>query len=97
MAKMKVYVVFDAKVEAYLQPFFARALGEAMRMWEATVNDGKSMMSTHPSDFTLFETGEYDEATGRFYQYDALKPLGTALEAKRKPQDQTSLLQAVKA
>lgn len=86
MAKLKVFVVYDAKVEAYLQPFFARSVGEALRMWEATCNDGKSMMSTHPTDFALFESAEFDEASGRFTQHNALVPLGTALESKRAPE-----------
>jgi len=85
MARLKVFVVYDSKVGAYMQPFFCRSIGEAMRSWENVCNDGKSMMSSHPADFTLFEVAEYDELTGRFGQFDALKSLGTALEVKRKP------------
>lgn len=84
MAKMKVYVVYDSKVEAYMQPFYCRTAGEALRNWEAVCNDGKSMMSTHPADFTLFEIAEYDESTGRFAQYDALKALSTGLEVQKQ-------------
>lgn len=87
MAKMKVFVVHDSKVSAYMQPFFARTIGEAMRMWETTCNDGRSMMSTHPSDFSLFEVAEYDEYTGRFEQHEVLKSLGTALEVVKKQTD----------
>jgi hypothetical protein len=83
MAKLKVFAVHDSKVEAYLQPFFCRTTGEALRMWEQTCNDGKSMMATHPTDFSLFEVAEYDEATGRFTQHEVLRPLGTAVECKR--------------
>lgn len=84
MAKLRVYCVYDSKVEAYMQPFFCKTAGEALRSWESVCNDGKSMMSTHPADFTLFETAEFDEATGRFSQHSALRSLGTALEAKRE-------------
>lgn len=87
MAKLKVFVVYDSKVEAYMQPFFCRTIGEAMRNWEAVCNDGKSMMSTHPADFTLFEIAEYDEDKGRFNQFDALKSLGSAIEAKKQPSE----------
>lgn len=83
MPKMNVFVIYDSKVEAYMQPFFCRTIGEAMRIWDATVNDGKSMMFNHPADFSLFQTGQFDEATGRFEQFDALKSLGTALEVKK--------------
>lgn len=80
---MKVYVIYDAKVEAYLQPFFAPTAGSALRSWEDLVNDGKSQMSRWPDHFAIFEAAEFDESTGRFEQYDTLKPLGTALEFKK--------------
>lgn len=83
MSILRVFVVHDVKVGAYLQPFFCRTVGEAMRSWEAICNDGKSMMSVHATDFTLFETGEYNEQSGRFTQHDVLRPISTALEAKK--------------
>lgn len=91
MARLKVYVVHDSKVGAYMQPFFCRSAGEALRSWEGVVNDGKSLMSHHPSDFALFEVAEYDESTGRFDQYEGLKSLGTALEFKKRPEDNLSM------
>lgn len=84
MPKLKVFVVYDAKVEAYMQPFVLRSKGEAIRSWEEVCNDGQSAMSKHPQDFTLFETAEFDEATGRLSQHEALIPLATALEAKKR-------------
>lgn len=91
MAKMKVYVVHDSKVGAYMQPFFCRTVGEALRSWTAVCNDGKSMMSTYPGDFSLFEVAEYDEGTGRFSQYEVIKSLGTGLDVKEHPKDAPSL------
>lgn len=85
MAKLRVFVIFDSKVEAYMQPFFCRTVGEALRTWESVCNDGKSLMSSHPSDFTLFETAEFDEATGHFNQFHALKSYGAAIECKKQP------------
>lgn len=91
MAKMKVFVVHDSKVGAYMTPFFARTIGEAMRSWESLCNDGKSMMSQYPADFSLFEVAEYDDQSGRFAQADVLKSLGTALEVKRAPEEKAPL------
>jgi len=86
--KTKVYVIFDSKVSAYLQPFFARTAGEALRMWESTVNDPKTQISKYPADFTLYETAEFNEATGAFTQHLNLLNLGTALEVKaQQPAD----------
>lgn len=84
MAKLKMFSVYDSKVEAYTPPFYCRTIGEAMRNWETTCNDGKSMMSNHPADYTLFEVGEYDESTAKVSPLGALKNLGCAIEAKRQ-------------
>jgi len=83
MAKLRVFVVFDSKVGAYMQPFFARASGEALRSWDVLVNDGQSAMSKFPADFTLLETGTFDDETGRFEQHEVLRSVATALETKR--------------
>lgn len=86
MAKLKISVAYDSKVEAFGQPQFTRSTGEAFRIWETVSNDGQSMMAKHPADYTLFEIGEYDDKTGQVEMYATHKNLGTALEAK-KPDD----------
>ena len=37
-------------------------------------------MGTHPSDYTLFEIGEFDTDSGRIKEYEAKKSLGVALD-----------------
>lgn len=91
MSKLKVYVIHDSKVGAFQQPFFARSPGEALRTWEVVANDGKSMISNHPGDFTLFETGIFDDETGRFTQHQALVSMGVAIEMKKQPPHQGEL------
>lgn len=79
----KMFCIHDSKVGAYMQPFFARSIGDAMRSWTAVCNDGKSMMSIYPGDYTLFEIGSYSEDTGVVTPLDVLHSLGTGLEVKR--------------
>lgn len=81
--KIKMFCVYDSKVEMFLQPFFMLARGEALRAWESTVNDPQTQFSRFPSDFTLFEIGEYDQATGSCEMWKAKVSLGTALEFKK--------------
>lgn len=92
---IKVYNVYDSKIEAYMPPFFMRNKGEALRAWAATVNDEKSTFCAHPADFTIFEIGEYDDASGSISMYNTKVSLGTALEFKNKPSEQMPLLKAV--
>lgn len=61
---LRMYCAFDKAVGAFLQPFYARATGEAIRMFTDVVNDSKSTFFQHPQDFELFSVGVFDPASG---------------------------------
>jgi len=61
---MNIYTVYDSKVEAYMQPFFAPNNAVAIRLMINTVRTGESMLATNPADFDLFLIGEFNEHTG---------------------------------
>jgi len=82
--KLKVFAVYDSAVGAYLQPFFMQSKGQAIRAWQDTINDPKTQFNAHPSDFTLFELGEYDDSNGTFENLHTKLSLGTALELLSK-------------
>ena len=76
----KLYTVLDAKAEAYLDPFFARTHGEAMRMFSDAANGaGEHPFSKHPEDFTLFYIGTFNVDTGVALG-DNHVPLGKAID-----------------
>lgn len=79
---IKMYAVHDIKAEAYLQPFFMKTRGLAIRAYSNTVNDEKSEFWKHPEDYTLFEIGEYDENTGLIKPLESHIPVGKALDFK---------------
>ena len=81
-----IYVVFDSKAEAYNTPFFMGAKGEAIRGFETEANNLQSMIGQHPSDFTLFELGTYDEKTAKFQMHKTPISLGVAIEFKKYPE-----------
>ncbi|QCQ84692.1 nonstructural protein [Blackfly microvirus SF02] len=62
--KLKIYSVLDSAVGAYLQPFFARSEGEAVRMLKLAVNDPASNFNKHAQDYTLAFLGSFDDETG---------------------------------
>ena len=80
MAKIKCFTVYDSKVEAYMNPFFLRTRGEAVRAWNDVVNDPSSAFNKHPEDYTLFEVAEYDEVTGVFENHKTPISLGVAVQ-----------------
>jgi hypothetical protein len=77
---MKIFCVYDCKVEAYGTPFFFKNKGEALRGFSEISNDIKTQIGKYPADFTLFEMGDYDEHTGTFSIYPAKVSVATAIE-----------------
>jgi hypothetical protein len=82
-----MFTVYDSKVGAYLQPFFMRSKGEAIRGFSQIVNDGKSAFFTNPEDYTLFELGDYFDDTGTVVMHKAPISLGVALEHVNRVSD----------
>ena len=78
--KINVYAIHDAKIEAYMQPFYARTDEEAKRGFSGVVN-GQGQIHDHPGDFTIFKIGEYNDADGSLVPVDKVS-LGNALEFK---------------
>ena len=62
---MKVFTIYDAKVEEFTRPFFHDTHGSALRLFEDTINgSGDTMFSKHPEDFALWYVGEFDTEKG---------------------------------
>lgn len=76
----KIFTVYDSKVEAYLQPFFMRSKGEAIRAFSELVNDPQHNFSKYPSDFTLFELAEFTDETAGLFPLKTPVSLGVGIE-----------------
>lgn len=61
---IQVFAVFDAAVACFQVPMFFRTKGEAIRMFSDACKDDKLPFASHPSDYTLFRLGEWDDAKG---------------------------------
>jgi len=83
--KLKVFSVFDSKVQAYARPFYLRTLPEAVRSFQAACDDSRSELSQHPEDYSLTELGEYDDETGMFTNLRAPINHGTAAVLRVPP------------
>jgi hypothetical protein len=77
----KMYSIYDAKVKAYNTPFYAINDGEAQRMFADNVNADKAnnTIARHPSDFTLFNVGTFDDEKGTVTS-EAPKSVGNGVE-----------------
>ena len=81
--KMKIYSVYDSKVEAYLPPLFFKSKGEFLRAFAEAVNDPKSNIGKYPADYTAFEVGSWDDSNASFDLYKTPTSLGVGVEFVR--------------
>jgi hypothetical protein len=61
-----ICAIRDNAIQAYGRPFFAPALGGAIRSFTDEVNNasGDNNLYTHSDDFDLYDMGRYDDNTG---------------------------------
>lgn len=59
---MILVTVYDSKADSYTPPHPSQNDSTAVREFATLVNDGgKSMISQHPEDFSIFRVGEWFE------------------------------------
>lgn len=58
--------VRDRAVDAFMRPIFVPAAGAAIRSFSDEVNrvSPENEMNRHPSDYDLYELGQFDDQTG---------------------------------
>jgi len=81
---MKLFTVYDSKTESYGKPFCMLTKGEALRGFADVANDPQTQICKYPADFTLFELGDWDDATAAFFIHETKINLGTANEFKKE-------------
>lgn len=75
----KKFSVFDSKANAYLPDFEQTTTALAIRAFATAANKEDHDFHTYAADYTLFETGTRDDATGLYTNLEANLNLGTAL------------------
>ena len=87
---LKIFTVYDSKAKAYLAPFYMHEEGMATRIFGQTVNDKTHAYGKSPSDYTLFNIGEFDDNTAKFNPITPIS-LGNGVEFltsnKEQPDD----------
>jgi len=77
---LKVFSVYDSKVEAFLPPLFMKSKGEFLRAFTEACSERSSMFSKHPADYTAFEVGSWDDSSCTFTLLATPVSLGLALD-----------------
>lgn len=66
--KIKMFAIYDNKVEAYMLPFFALTPAQADRNFADLVADKNTPVGRHPGDHILYLIGGFDDRTGEVAQ-----------------------------
>lgn len=61
---LKVFSVFDSKLQVFNTPFFSRSEADATRSFSDLVRDSRTTVGQHPEDFFLYDIGLYSDETG---------------------------------
>jgi len=75
---MRIFSIFDNKTVCYSKPFYCLTQAEAIRTFGDAVNTTDSPFNAHPSDYSLFEIGTFEDSSGMLDKCDPLH-LGSAL------------------
>lgn len=59
-----IYAVRDRAIDAFGQPIFCLAEGQAVRSFIDEVNSSQSSMHAHPEDYDLYFLGQFDDSSG---------------------------------
>lgn len=92
--KLNAYTVYDAKTLVYGVPFFAPTDGSAIRSMQELSNDLNTTVGRHPTDFSLWCLGTYDDQSGALA---ALSPLRHVVDANALLVRQENLFPDVEA
>jgi len=74
----KICAVYDLKACMFLQPYFAVNAGDGIRAFGDAVVKGEGPISLHPSDYQLFDLGDFDDVKGSIVSLSPLKLLCSA-------------------
>jgi len=63
---MQLFAIRDSALDSYGNPFVARTIPEATRIFLDEARNKDSTIHAHPEDYALFHLGEYNGDTGTF-------------------------------
>ncbi len=92
--KHKMYVIYDSKAKAYMQPWFLTTTPMAQRLFTDCVNDKDHNFGRHPEDYTLFTIGNFDDNNAKI-EWKSPEALGNGVQyiVTEKTGDQIDFLQ----
>ena len=82
----QAFSIFDCKGVMYSPPFFQITKGLAIRRFSETATDLTTSIGLHPTDFTLFYLGDYNDQNGQMMPIATPEALIKASETLTEPE-----------
>ncbi len=76
----RMFTIYDEKAKAYLPPFFLPESGMAIRAFADCINSDAHQFGKHPSDYTLFTLGGWDDTSAELNLLNRSLSLGNGVE-----------------
>jgi len=76
----KTFSVFDEKANCFMPPFFQHTEGMAKRVFADAVRQEDHPFHKNPEDYTLYELGTFDDASGQIMPLKKIKMILTATQ-----------------
>ncbi len=88
-----MFSVYDEKAHAFYPPWFLAQTDMALRVFSDCVNDKEHNFGMHPSDYSLFAVGEFEDSTAVIFPDK--HALGNGVEFVRGFSTQPDLLSEI--
>lgn len=75
-----IFSIHDSKAGAYLTPFYLPTIDMASRAFGDCVNSDSHAFGKHPADYTLIQTGQWDDNSNKHDMLDLPNSLGSGIE-----------------
>lgn len=85
---LTMFAIYDSAAKYYKSVWFEKHKADVLREFAKACNDSKTYLNQNPTDFVLFQLGEFDELSGAGVVYDAPERLGVAIEFIKVPGDE---------
>lgn len=82
---VNIYAIYDSKVRAHLQPWFAQNHNVAFRNLELAMKNPQCPFVQFPADYTLFCIGQFDDETAKLIPADVFENLGNMIQFAPPP------------
>ena len=83
---LRIFCIYDAVAKTHGTPFFLPETAQAQREFKNCANNPEHAFCRNPSDYTLYELGQFDIESGMIDIYEKLEHLSTAASYKDTPE-----------